>query len=41
MMMWLLLYAAFTVALLVTGLPVLLGRSEATASDTRPPLPPI
>jgi hypothetical protein len=43
MMMWLLLYAAFTVALLVTGLPVMLGRAETThaaTSDPRPPLPP-
>lgn len=46
MMMWLLLYAVFAVALLVTGLPVLLGRAETTpsptpsSSDVRPPLPP-
>jgi hypothetical protein len=44
MMTWLFLYTAFAVALLVTGLPVLLGRAESTHSpsstDVRPPLPP-
>ena len=35
MMMWLLLYAVFAVALLVTGLPVLLGRAETTHAAAR------
>ncbi|MBY0278420.1 hypothetical protein K2Z84_24080 [Candidatus Binatia bacterium] len=46
MLLWLLLYTLFAIALLVTGLPTLLGRAETSApaptspSDVRPPLPP-
>ena len=45
MLMWLLFYTVFAIALLVTGLSTLLGRAEPAAtspssSDVRPPLPP-
>jgi uncharacterized membrane protein len=46
MLLWLLLYTVFAIALLVTGLGTLLGRAETTTThaapsdDPRPPLPP-
>jgi hypothetical protein len=45
MLLWLLLYTVFAIALLVTGLSTVLGRAEAvlsapSSSDVRPPLPP-
>lgn len=45
MLMWLLFFTVFAIALLVTGLSTVLGRAEAapstpSSSDVRPPLPP-
>ena len=44
MLMWLLSYTLFAVALTVTGLSTLLGRAETAhhtpSADPRPPLPP-